>query len=115
MAAIVWNDVTALAPELTGVSVNAQTMILAYVNDAATFKVADWRGESSTFLKLGRCYLAAHFGAVSLQGAGGAVSSESAGGLSRSYAITPEKLNTTAYGQTFSNLARQASGGGVVL
>ncbi len=87
MAAILWTDVTALAPELATVGVPAQTIILEHVNSALAVDL--WGGEEAVRLKMARSYLAAHFGAQ--VGAGGAaaagpVVAESADGLSRSYA-----------------------------
>lgn len=82
---ITWDDVVLLAPELVDFDdVDAQNLILAYVNDA--FNTDSFKTAS---LKLARIYLAAHLATMSSQGgvgAAGPVISESAGGLSRTYA-----------------------------
>lgn len=111
MAAIVWTDVTALAPELSSVSVAGQTMILAHVNVA--LDVAMFGGEDHAKTKIARVFLAAYFGSTSISGASGAsgpVLSESAGGLSRSYAnlmtTGGSGLDRNGYGQMYRELVR---------
>lgn len=109
---ITWNDVTALAAELVDVPVTAQTIILAYVNDALNESMF---GEHA--LKLARIYLAAHIGTGSLPGGGtatGAVVSETVGGISRTYdAITAAAdgsgFDATTYGTTFRFLVRTSN------
>ena len=117
MAAIDWDDVEALAPDVSGVAVAGQTAILAYVNDDETFKDVDWRGEDSSMLHLGRCYMAAHLGTLYTQGSAGPVTSRKVGGISESFSAvsTGSSLSSTGYGQMFSLLARSASGGPVLL
>lgn len=107
MAPITWADVTAIAPEVTSVSLAAQADILAYVN--TEFNAAEWGGEDSIRLRLGRIYLAAHFGVTTTQGGGGAgpVVSESAGGLSRSYAQASTSGARTGYQDMFLELLRR--------
>lgn len=109
MAAIVWADVTALAPELTTVSVLAQAMILAYVNDVIDFSIFRG-GEDGATVKLLRVTLAAHAGAMGLQGSGGwvgAIAAESEGEVSRQYASpagTDPLLDKTPYGIMYRSL-----------
>lgn len=113
MASIVWNDVLALAPELSTVTAGAQTDILAHVNTALAVDV--WGGEAGASTRLGRIYLAAHFGTISLQGgtgAAGPVVSESAGELSRSYAWSVQQggtdsLESTAYGKLYKAMVQR--------
>ena len=116
MAAIVWKDVTALAPGLCDLDHAGQTAILAYVNQA--FNVDVLGGESSPTLRLCRIYLAAHHAlltgsAVSASGgaSAGPVTAEAAGGLSRSYgstaaALADSALSGTVYGQLLVQLLR---------
>lgn len=112
MAAITWTDVMALAPELSSVSTDGRTYILAHVNTA--LNLAEFDGEDGPKTRLARIYLAAHFGAISLAGATGAsgpVTSESAGGLSRSYGTTTSTssgsgIERTGYGQLYLQLVR---------
>lgn len=111
MAAIAWSDVTALAPELTTVSVLAQAMILAYVNDVIDFSIFRG-GEDGATVKLLRVTLAAHAGAMGLAGSGGwvgAIAAESEGEVSRQYATsspagTDPLLDKTPYGQMYRSL-----------
>lgn len=120
MAAITWEDVLAVAPELTTTTDPARVIFLSYANNALA--VSEWGGEASPTLKLARCYLAAHQAASSVAGATGAVgpvTSESAGGLSRSYASTPassSEMGSTRYGQSWVELARLTTArvGGVI-
>lgn len=103
--AIVWADVTAVAPETSTAPVAMQTAILALVNQQLTEAI--W-GE---LIETGRAYLAAHFATLSSRGgSGGTVVSESAGAVSRSYA-SPSGLDSTgmsssAYGNIFMTLVR---------
>lgn len=112
MADITWDNVEAFAPELSSVDSDAQTDILAYVNDA--LNVSAFGGESSPFLKLARICLAAHFGSISGLGASGAsgpvvrkrlgqAEIEYASG--GSYSMTT--LGMTTYGQTYLSLVNQ--------
>ena len=111
MASIVWTDVVNHAASLSTLDAEAQTDILAYVNDRLNVRI--FGGEDSASLKLARIYLAAHFGSGLVNGAGGEagpVVSESAGGLSRSYgslfSMDSSVLATTAYGQSYLNIIR---------
>jgi hypothetical protein len=84
VAAITWDDVTAIAPELEDVELEAQTIILASANtslNACAFKPAN--------LTLARILLAAHMATMTVMSGGesatGAVLSETVGGISRTY------------------------------
>ncbi len=111
MADIIWSDVEAVAPELSTVDSNAQSMILTSVNDFLS--VAAFGGEDSPKLKLARVYLAAHFGTLSASRgnpAAGPVTAESADNISRSYATrdiaNPSDWDATSYGQLYMALVR---------
>lgn len=112
MAAIVWADVVAVAPELAELSSALYTDILGYVNVALV--PTEWGGEDSSRLRLARLYLAAHYATMVSRGGSvgeivGFVTSESAGGLSRSYssgASTGTVYDATPYGQLFWALFR---------
>ena len=101
MAAIIWTDVVALAPELSTTSTTTQTDVLGYANQA--LNVALYGGEAATSTRLARIYLAAHLAALAKLGTGGALLSESVGGMSRSYAapMTKSRLSLTSYGAAF--------------
>jgi hypothetical protein len=111
---ITWDDVVAIAPELSVISTDGQTIILEYVNSALV--PSEWHGEGSAFLRLARIYLAAHYGTITRQqGAGpaGPVTSESAGGLSRSYAVLfapggSSSMDTTPYGRSYNSLLERS-------
>jgi hypothetical protein len=111
MAAIVWTDVTAAAPQLTTVSATTQADILAFVNAALNLVVFD--GESGPRTRLARINLAAHFAELERLGAGGPVIAESDGRLSRQYAMPPSRSEflTTSYGRAFWLLISPAAFG----
>lgn len=100
MAAIIWTDVTAIAPELSTYGATGQTIMLAYVNASVATNMFD--GEGGPRTKLARVLLAAHLATATSRGDGGAgpVASESAGGLSVSYSnlSTQRLLGSTSYG-----------------
>ena len=111
MADIVWSDVEAIAPELSTLDADAQTMVLAYANDALS--VAAFGGETSPKLKLARVYLAAHVGTLSSRGGSGPVgplTSETADNIIRSYAANAianqSDWGGTSYGQLYATLVR---------
>ncbi len=109
MADIIWTDVVDFASELSALDSEAQTAILAYVNDALSPKA--FGGEDSPKLKLARIYLAAHVGTLSRGGGGpsGPVTSETAGNISRTYAAAggaPSDWSSTSYGQLYIALVR---------
>lgn len=115
MAAIIWTDVVALAPELSGVAAGAQTDILAYVNTAHS--VVNWGGETSPRLRLARIYLAAHFASSGALGnAGGSVTSKSEGEVSVSFgnATSADALAATAYGRLYGQILRTSGARGPV-
>ena len=111
MAAIIWADVEAHAPELSLVGATAQDDILAYVNDA--FDVEVFGGEDTAKTRLARIYLAAHMGTITNSGGGatGPVTSESAGGLSRTYGEidVDGSMESTSYGELLSELIRSSA------
>lgn len=114
MAAIDWDDVTAWAPEMSGVAADAQTVILAYVN-ALSYDSTIALAEAATLAKI---LMAAHLGSSSLgANSAGPVISESEGGLSRSYAMiaTSTGLGRTSYGQELKALLRRHCGGPFVV
>jgi hypothetical protein len=119
VADITWAMVQDFAAHLSAVDSDAQTAILAYVNDALV--VSEFDGETGPTTKMARIYLAAHFGELSLpvssggaggMGPSGPIASESGGGLSRSYAaaspVIASYLNKTNYGQSFLTLVRMS-------
>lgn len=115
MAAIVWADVVALAPEVNAIDDAAKADIIAYVNVALT--VANFGGEDHPKTRLARIYLAAHLAAmlrrgVTGGGAAGPLVSHSAGGMSRSYAVmsSGSALSSTSYGSMYEELARTSLG-----
>lgn len=119
--AITWDQVEALDSNLSGVSVEAQDSILAYVNSILDVDVFD--GASGPMTTLAEIYLAAHHGTIVVRGdeRAGPVVSESVGGLSRTYAVfspagSDPLLDTTPWGKAFRALVRQsAARGGMVL
>jgi hypothetical protein len=115
VAAIVWTDVTALAPELGTTAAQTQTDVLAFVNAALAVSLYD--GEGGPRTRLSRIYLAAHLATMPRLGAGGALVGESAGGLSRQYAapMTRSNLGKTSYGVAFLSLSPPAARGPQVL
>lgn len=111
---ITWSDVVAIAPELADLDDLIQGDILSLVNVALNEE--DWRGG---LLRLGRLFLAAHFGTIISQtGSGtgstsGPVVREKVGELERQYAdtssVTGTDYSSTSYGRTFSQLAKQST------
>jgi membrane protein involved in colicin uptake len=111
---ITWAKVTAIAAELSTTSAEAQTEILAYVNDEAIHDET-WRDAAKA--DRARQYLAAHMGALALpgRGANGPVIGESAGPVSRQYGVTvaagASDFEATSYGKVYRRLVRQQFGG----
>jgi len=104
MADITWAMVEDFDAALSTVGTDAQTAILAYVNDL--LDVGMFGGEASATVKLLRIYLASHMGTILNNHAGGVsgpVTAQSAGGLSQSYAAfaSDTSLGTTAHGQMY--------------
>jgi hypothetical protein len=114
MTAIVWTDVTDVAPAMsTGVPVGFQTKILAYVEEVVN--PAAFGGEDSITFLLARSYLAAHYAALYKMGTFGAqgpVTSQSEGGVSQSFAsVMPQadsSLARTNYGDAFLTFVRRS-------
>lgn len=107
---ITWDDVVALASEMTDVETDAQNLILDYVNSTLNESMF-----LPAALKLARIYLAAHLGTTPLSGGGstvtGPVLSEEVGGIKRTYAdvsaaIASGSLSDTTYGVTYQFLVR---------
>lgn len=106
MAAIVWADVLALAPELSTVPSPRQDFILARVNIELSPDV--W-GAS---LNIGRVYLAAHLATRKSAGSG-MVTGETVGSVSRQYAapmFQAGSFNSTIYGEEYLRLISQLPG-----
>ena len=113
MADIDWDMVIALAPELTtGVTEDAQDMILAHVN--ADLDASMFDGEDGPTFRLARIWLAAHLATAGASGSGGAtgpVTSESVGGMSVSYgtlATTAAAIGTSTYGRLYLELVQNS-------
>jgi hypothetical protein len=102
---ITWSDVLSHAPELSTVSAQAQTDILAYVNSQLNTSV--FGGEESASLRIARVMLAAHLATIERRqnrGQVGAVTSEALGPQNRSYGGAVAEagmLGTTGYGQVY--------------
>lgn len=120
MAAIIWTDVTAVAPALSTLAVGAQTDILAYVNEEA-LDSGCLGGDDGFTYRLARIYLAAHFGtisqAASLANGAEGVNSETSGGNSitygngnyeRNYLVIGDRMASTPYGSAYLNLIRSS-------
>lgn len=116
---IVWSDVLAMAPQLTTLSIQAQTDILNYVNELDMSGL----GETAQTTRLARILLASHYATGATRAPGGMagpVTSESAGAMRRSYGLsaTPsgeEGLGTTMYGMQYVSLLRMSLAHGPVL
>lgn len=111
MADIIWTDVTALVADLaTGVAVDAQTMILGFVNERVA--PSNFGGVDSHTFKLARVALAAHFGQLNKTGTAGFTgtkTSQSEGGVSVSFSVPTSSdalLETTYGGKLWSFLVR---------
>lgn len=112
MADITWTMVTDHAAGLTATSANAQTTILAWVNDEA-LNPTTFGGEAAEKYKLARIYLAAHYGTVSspLSSASGAAKKKKVGDLEIEYASfsppgSDPLLDTTQWGKAYRSLVR---------
>lgn len=119
MIDIVQSDVTDFASELaTGVSANAWTNVLAYVNQ---FNMTADDTDEDRYLA--RVYLCAHIltvGKRASSAASGPLTSESVGGVRRSYgliatATSASSLNSTRYGQLYSDILGASLTGGPML
>ncbi len=121
MAAITWDDVESIAPEMSSVIDGAQALILDHVN--TVLAVHRFGGESAPALKLARIYLAAHtasgLGSTD-EGATQEVQSESMGGLTRTYVTAGDggsvgDLSSTSYGRQYIMIVNQVVGRGPLL
>jgi hypothetical protein len=110
-SAILWTDVTNIAPAMSGVAAGAQVAILAFVNE--TLSQDEW-GTGERY-RMGGALLAAHFGSLvianSATGPAGPVTSMSLGDASKSWAApsfstTDADLERTTYGAGFLGLVR---------
>lgn len=116
MAAIVWSDVEAHAPDLSAVAPGAQADILARVNSALA--VDEFDGEEGSKTKLGRIYMAAHLAtlaALAASGASGAVKIEEVGDLKREYGVSSAGVGasdyqSTGWGRLYLGLVRTNGG-----
>lgn len=119
MAAIVWQNVLDLPGTTTDgmatVPVAGQTAILAVVNSQLDVSMFDGEAGSITFLA--RCFLAAHYAAMSYQGSNGSVASQSEGGVSESFSrpLNMSLLSLTSYGVAFQTLIGSQAHGAFVL
>lgn len=119
MSNIVWSAVLGMAPQLTTLTIGAQTDILAFVNELDLSSL----GETEQTTRMARIFLAAHVGTVAVRAAGGMagpVTSESAGALRRSYGLsaTPsgeEGFGTTMYGMQYISIIRMSLAHGPIL
>lgn len=115
MAAILWTDVVAVAPDMaTGVSAAFQTLVLSYVN--VNVVATEFGGEDNPTYVMARAYLAAHYAALHKAGVNGTAGqriAQSEGGVSMSFANnspmgTDPLLDKTTYGQAFRSLSRRS-------
>jgi hypothetical protein len=110
---LTWADVVKIAPDLSTLSAEQQTAVLADVdaqlNEAAFSTAARYT--------LACKYLAAHLGVLVKRGADetpGPLVSESVGTVSRTYAIgeamSDAALGSTSYGVQYQGVVRQTAG-----
>ncbi len=107
MSAITWTDVTNYASELSGVSLGAQTGILALAN--ARFDPAALDGENGPETRLARVLLAAHLATVGPASGGsasaGPVIEEEVGDVRRKFADLSSSASTTSFeGSSYGDL-----------
>lgn len=118
MSDIDWTDVEAMQANLSTVSMAAQDLILAYVNES--LNPGAFGGEDSAKYTLARIYLAAHMGELTRRNGAGNVTSEtiSTGSISLSYgamSTDEDALLQTSWGAQYMAFVRQSSlriGGG---
>lgn len=117
MPPITWDDVVAVAADLTSVPVAAQNFYLALAEEKVN--PAAFGGETSVVYKMARIYYAAHFAAMDLVNGDASsqpypISSKSEGGVSISYSVgtggstTESMMGETTYGRSFLALVRQS-------
>ncbi len=114
MADLTWSEVVDLDAALTAVDAQAQTMILAHVNESVDPAV--FGGVTSGTFLLARAALAAHLGRGALEagtGTSGQVASKTVGGLSKSYfqaaAADTTGMGETRWGRTWLSLCRNSA------
>ena len=103
MADITWADVEDIAPEMSTVIADAQTKILAYVNNT----VDDNAFNNVYQGTLAKCYLAAHRGYFALASVSAGVTSKSIGSVSVSYGNSTD-ISTTSYGREYVNIVNNS-------
>lgn len=120
MADITWSDVTDTAPELATLAVNAQTLILDYVNSALNVTVFD--GEEGPRTKAARVYLAAHLATMTTRAnanASGPKTNASLGPQSKKYSEFKSdfasQYNATSYGMLYSLMVNTSSARGPII
>lgn len=101
---ITWDDVVALAPELSAISAAGQTQVLAQV--ALQVSVTKWG--SLERANAAAVWLARHVASVSGKGGAGALTGVTVGKISQQFAqpLSLLALNTTRYGMEYMRLAR---------
>lgn len=110
MANVVWQDVEALQSNLSTVSVAAQMIFLAHVNE--DLNPSAFGGEDSARYHLARCYLAAHLGEIERRrgGTSGPVQSKTIGtnAITLSYASamssSSDVLRSTSWGSMYAEM-----------
>jgi hypothetical protein len=110
VADILWQDVEALQSNLSTVSVAAQMIFLAHVNE--DYNPTAFGGDDSARYHLFRCYLAAHMGEVERRrgSSGGPVQSKTIGtnSITVAYATamtsSDDVLRTTSWGSMAADM-----------
>jgi hypothetical protein len=111
VANVLWQDVEALQSNLSTVSVAAQMIILAHVNEDLNPRA--FGGEDSARYHLARCYLAAHLGELERRKGTQDVASETIGtsSITLSYAQAEtggDALLQTSWGSQFAAMVRSS-------
>lgn len=113
MAAINWANVTDEAPELaTGISTNAQTVLLDYAN--TKIDPAGYDGEDGRKTFLARVYWVAHTSTMlKRKGLAGTRTAQSAGPVSESFTLLQLPwlgvYSTTSYGVLFASISQSSA------
>lgn len=102
MPPIVWQDVVALQANLSTVSVAAQMIFLAHVNEDLAPEA--FGGDGSARYHLARVYLAAHMGELERRNGAQDVSSEtiSRSSITLAYGTSDDGLQATSWGRQFA-------------
>lgn len=111
MAAIVWPNVVAFAPELANIAITAQAFALLYVN--ATVNPTAFDGESGHRTRMARIWLAAHVGAaIGMGSVAGPIIEETGGGLAEQYqplaTAALGSLGESRYGREYAGMIRRS-------